>query len=165
MARKTASVPLRPSLLDRLTDREPKVSREPPSYQTQSRRELKESLRRDLEWLLNARRTIIEPPETATELAKSVYNYGVPDFTNYATKSAQDKQRLARVIEIAILNFEPRLSGVTVAVRETSAAARTLKFQIEALLKLEPAPERVFFDAQLEVNTSHCTVEGGSNAK
>jgi type VI secretion system protein ImpF len=165
MARKGSVSQIRPSLLDRLIDLEPRVSQEPPTYRTQSVREMNKPLRRDLEWLLNARRTPIAAPSTATELSRSVYNFGLPDFTNYSLKSDDEKRHLAQVIETAILNFEPRLTGVTVTVREASAVSRVLKFHIEALLRVEPAPERVFFDAKLELSTSQYRVEGDSVAK
>jgi type VI secretion system protein ImpF len=165
MARKGAVSQIRPTLLDRLIDLEPRVTQEPPSYRTQSLREMKESLRRDLEWLLNARRTPQAAPPSAVELSRSVYNFGLPDFTNYSLKSDDEKRRLAQVIESAILNFEPRLTGVTVTVREASTVSRVLRFHIEALLRAEPAPERIFFDAKLELSTSQYRVEGDSVAK
>lgn len=165
MARKGAASQIRPSVLDRLIDSEPRASSEPPSYRTQSARELKESLRRDLEWLLNARRTPVPAPPGAVELSRSVYNFGLPDFTNHSLKSVEDKRRLAQTIEAAVLNFEPRLTGVTVKVHELTPTSRVLKFHIEALMRMDPAPERVFFDARLELSTSQYKVEGGSVAK
>jgi len=54
--------PVTLSVLDRLIDQEPERKLEPPLTRSQSLRELKAALRRDLEWLLNTRRTIEEPP-------------------------------------------------------------------------------------------------------
>ena len=45
------------SVLDRLIDREPASRSEAALTRAQSVRQLKVSLRRDLEWLLNSRRT------------------------------------------------------------------------------------------------------------
>jgi len=45
------------SVLERLIDREPKEQSEMAPTRAQSVRALKSSLRRDLEWLLNTRRT------------------------------------------------------------------------------------------------------------
>jgi predicted component of type VI protein secretion system len=36
------------------------------------------------EFLLNTRRTIVEVPEWAQELAYSLHNYGVPDFSSFS---------------------------------------------------------------------------------
>lgn len=165
MAKTVLSARIRPSLLDRLIDREPKIRTEPPAHLAQSHRELKESLRRDLEWLLNARRTPNAAPPAATNLARSVYHYGLPDFTNYSLRSTSDRQRLAQVMESTIMNFEPRLTAVSVTLLETGGVTPVMKFQIEALLRVEPAPERVFFDAKLELSTSQYRVEGESVAK
>ena len=41
------------SILDRLIDLNPDVAADPPANRSQSVRQLKASLRRDLEWLLN----------------------------------------------------------------------------------------------------------------
>ena len=48
---------------------------------SQSVRLLKASLRRDLEWLLNTRRTPEAVGREFQELEQSLYNYGVPDLT------------------------------------------------------------------------------------
>ena len=51
------------SIVERLIDLEPNRAVEVPPTRAQSVRQLKAGLRRDLEWLLNTRRT----PEAATE--------------------------------------------------------------------------------------------------
>jgi type VI secretion system protein ImpF len=153
-----------PSLIDRLIDREPKVRTEAPSAHTQTLRQLHEALRRDLEWLLNSRRTPFEAPPSAPELRRSVYSFGLPDFTNYTARTDDDRRRLAQMLEQAISHFEPRLTGVIVTVRERAAVSRVLHFHIEALLKVDPAPERVYFDARLELSTSEYHIEGQARA-
>lgn len=158
--RRESSGPVLPSLLDRLVDREPKVRAEAPAAQTQNMRQLQDSLRRDLEWLLNSRRTPAEPATGMTELRRSVYSFGLPDFTNYSMRTADDRHRLGRMMEQAISNFEPRLTNVIVTVHDPATAARILHFHIEALLRVDPAPERVFFDARLELSSSQYRIEG-----
>jgi type VI secretion system protein ImpF len=158
--RRESSGPVLPSLLDRLTDREPRVRSEAPSAQTQTVRQLQDSLRRDLEWLLNTRRTPEEPAPSSTELRRSVYSFGLPDFTNYTMRTTEDRHRLGRIMEIAIANFEPRLTNVIVTVQDQSQTSRVLHFHIEALLRVDPAPERVFFDARLELSSSHYKIDG-----
>jgi type VI secretion system protein ImpF len=158
--RRQSSGPVLPSLLDRLTDRDPKVRSEAPSAMIQNVRQLQDSLRRDLEWLLNTRRTPQEPVASATELRRSVYSYGLPDFTNYTMRTSEDRHRLGRIMEMAIANFEPRLTNVIVTVQDHSGTSRVLHFHIEALLRVDPAPERVFFDARLELSSSSYRIEG-----
>jgi type VI secretion system protein ImpF len=159
------SIRLLPSLVDRLIDREPRVTSEAPSTQSQSMRELKESLRRDLEWLLNARRTPIEAPDSAQELRRSVFYFGLPDYTAYSLKTENDKRRLARIMETTIGIFEPRLTAISVNVLENAGPLRVLRFHIEAMVRMQPAPLRVFFDARLELSTNNYRIEGDTRAR
>jgi len=64
MAKIKAEQPLVPSVLDRLLDDDPGVSREPARNRHQVLRELKQAVRRDLENLLNTRvRCQAGPPQ------------------------------------------------------------------------------------------------------
>ena len=151
------------SILDRLTDLNPKTTADPPSNRSQSVHQLKVSLRRDLEWLLNTRRNPDEAPESYPELSRSLYNYGLPDVTSMALNSPRDRQHLMREIERTIEIFEPRLEGARVRpAPEDNAGAgpRILRFQIEALLKMDPAPEQILFDTVLQLNTGEYQVKG-----
>jgi len=56
MARVDLDQPLLPSVLDRLLDANPDLSRDPPKSRGQHLAELRQAVRRDLEALLNARR-------------------------------------------------------------------------------------------------------------
>lgn len=92
-------------MLDRLLDKEPDNRNEPASWRSQSLKELKDSVRRDLEWLLNARRTPMEPRPASRELWNSVYTYGLPDSTGLALRSAEYRAKLARAVEFAVARF------------------------------------------------------------
>ena len=152
MPRKPGDSPVTLSVLDRLIDEEPKVRAEAPPTRSQSVRDLKNALRRDLEWLLNTRQPIDPPPEDATELPRSLYMYGLPDITSMSLSSLEDRQRLGRVMETVIANFEPRLANLKVRFAETpEAESHVLRFVIEGLLRIDPAPEYVTFDTVLEV--------------
>ena len=71
MATSEIERPVRPSVLDRLIDDDPRSNVEPPLTRSQSVRQFKTALRRDLEWLLNARRVIIElTPQALTLVAE-----------------------------------------------------------------------------------------------
>ena len=84
MAKVDADQPLLPSLLDRLIDEEPDDSREPPKSRSQLLRELKQSIRRDLENLLNTRQRCRSWPENFDELTVSLVSYGIPDMAGTA---------------------------------------------------------------------------------
>ena len=165
MARNDPDSTVTLTLLDRLIDLDPKVRDEPAMSRAQSVRQLKTSLRRDLEWLLNTRRNPEEVTDKESELYRSLFNYGLPDLTNFGLHSTDDQSRLAWMLEETIANFEPRLDGVKVSMQPVSAGSRQLRFQIEGLLKMDPAPERVSFDTVLELNSGAYQVKGESGAR
>lgn len=160
MPRPDADIAVTPSLIDRLIDLEPAGSADPPSTRSQSVRQLKMALRRDLEWLLNTRRIPDEAPKAYELVCHSLYNYGLPDVTSLALNSPRDKKQLLRTIEQTLTDFEPRLADVRVrAVDDGTSAPRILRFQIEGLLKMDPAPEQIFFDTLLQLSTGDCQVK------
>ena len=46
------------------------------------------------------------------------------------------------------------------AVDDTNLGPRILRFQIEALLKMDPAPEQIVFDTVLQLNSGEYKVKG-----
>src|SRR6266567_4624090 len=106
------------SLLERLIDTEPKNASEQPVTRAQSVRQLKASLRRDLEWLLNSRRTPEAVGSEFQELEQSLYNFGLPDATTLSRDSLRDRTKLTRMIEETLRTFEPRLSQIQVVLVE-----------------------------------------------
>jgi type VI secretion system protein ImpF len=139
------------SLLDRLTDLEPAARVEAHLSRAESLRRVRASVRRDIESLLNTVRTNEAPPGFL-ELQKSLYTYGIPDITSMSLESPQDGQRLLRSLEAAIAQFEPRLCNVRVTSYEKISRKRmSLEFHVEALLLIDPAPERLSFDTVFEV--------------
>ncbi len=154
-----------PSVLDRLIDHEPANRAEPQSWRAQSLKEMKDAVRRDLEWLLNSRRTPQEPLLTSKELWRSVYCFGLPDSTGLALRSSDERKRLSHAVEAAVAAFEPRLVNVRVTIPPASPTAKVIHFQIEALLRTEPAPERVYFDSVLELTSGQYEVEGEQRAR
>lgn len=144
---------LLPSVFDRLLDDEPDTQVETPHSRAQLLRELKTSVRRDLENLLNTRISLYPVPDDLPELKTSVLNYGIPDFTGLSMSSREQRERLRLLVEDAIRRFETRFISVrvelTAAQRSNNVQDRTVHFRIEGLLYAEPAPEPVMFDSQL----------------
>jgi type VI secretion system protein ImpF len=148
-------------LLDRLVDLDPRTPGEQALTRAQAVRALKDALRRDLEWLLNARRTPIEIPRPLEEVRKSVFNYGLPDISSMSIHSQADETYLLELIERTIALFEPRLADVKVVAREAySKFDRTLHFHVEAMLLVDPAPESISFDTVFQVDQGACEVKG-----
>ena len=149
------------SVLERLIDRDPAGVTEAPPTRAQSVRTLKASLRRDLEWLLNTRRTPEAVEAEFPELERSLFNFGLPDITSLSWDSARDRARLARLIEQTLDVFEPRLKRVKVIILEASAGAQhVMRFQIEGLLDMDPAPELISFDTVLQLSSGEYQVKG-----
>ena len=150
-----------PSVLDRLLDDEPGTLREPIPNRFQNLRELKKAVTRDLEDLLNTRQEMLEElPSEFAEVSRSLVSYGLPDFTSFSLLSKHDRNRIRRAVEQAIAHFEPRLARVNVTLEPPRDNDRAVRFHIEALLRLEPAPELVTFDAVLQLTTQKYVVQG-----
>lgn len=148
------------SVLDRLIDLTPNLQTDPGANRAQTVRQLKASLRRDLEWLLNTRQSPEAVLEGDLEIRKSLWNYGLPDTTTMGIHSTQDQNRLTWMLETAVTVFEPRLMGVRVTLEPVAGGARLLRFQIQGLLKMDPAPERISFDTVLELTKGEYAVRG-----
>ncbi len=151
-------------VLDRLIDREPHLAADPSTSRAASVRQLKASLRRDLEWLLNTRR-IAEGADTLEELTRSLFNYGLPDFTRF-TDSARDRNQLTLERESTVGLFEPRLKDARVTLIEGTSGrgTRTVHFQIEGMLQMDPSPEQVSFDAVLQLINGEYQIRGDRSA-
>jgi type VI secretion system protein ImpF len=161
MARVRPSQPLLPSVLDRLLDDEPEISREPPANRHQVLRDLKKAVRRDLENLLNTRLRCLSILDHCKELKKSLINYGIPDITVAHLGSTQAQEDFCALLESIIRQYEPRFQSVSVELLPNPEALdRTLHFQIDALLVAEPAPEPIVFDAQLRAGNGNFEVKG-----
>jgi type VI secretion system protein ImpF len=160
MARREVDAPVSLPLLDRLVDQDPKARSEPPLSRSQSMRLLREGLRRDLEWLLNTRRTPEEAGEEYPEVRRSVYNFGLPDLGSFSARNTQDQIRLRRALEAAIADFEPRLLATRVVMETVGASLKGVRFQIQGLLRIDPSPEHISFDTVLELPVGEFEVRG-----
>lgn len=166
MAKRDTDTTVTQSLLDRLIDNEPNLAADPYIVRAESVRRLKTALRRDLEWLLNSRRSPDEVGEDFPELSHSLFNYGLPDFSSLSINSPKDKDRLLLVLEATVAVFEPRLRDIRVTMVETAQGetSRTLRFQIEGLLMMDPAPEQVSFDTMLQLTSGEYQIRGDRSA-
>jgi type VI secretion system protein ImpF len=124
-------------------------------------RGMERAVARDLETLLNTRQEILQAlPDEFAEVNNSLLTYGLPDLSSFSLDSEDDRGRVRRVIEQAIANCEPRLERVQVILQAPRENERGLRFRIDALLRVDPAPEPVTFDAMLQLNTQQYIVRG-----
>ena len=118
---------------------------------------LSASIARDLHALLNTRRQEFLIPEEFEEVATSIVNFGIPDFTSCGNLRFPSEQgKLSRWIEDAIHIYEPRLKNVTVKIVDKENVASVLRFRIDA--KLELTSERLSFDMGLKRDSGEFTV-------
>lgn len=165
MARPRGDSSVTLSIVDRLIDDDPRTSSEALLTRTQSVRIFKNAVRRDLEWLLNTRRIAEEPAESLREVNRSLYTYGLPDFTHYSLNNPKDQAKLLRFLQSTVKTFEPRLANVRIVpIEDTPAGSRTLRFRIEGMLMMDPAPENISFDTALQLTTGVYHVKGDSDA-
>ena len=160
---------IRQSVLDRLIDLERGAKSDPPSTWGQSVRQLKATLCRDLEWLLNTRRPLVEPPPGCENLESSLLVYGISDISSLSRENLEQHAKLVKEVERAVSTFEPRLANVKVSVASAEKGAeggpiRELHFVVEGLLRIDPEPEQVVFDTILEVSTGDYRVRSDGSA-
>jgi type VI secretion system protein ImpF len=148
------------SILDRLLDDEPDNQHDSPKTANEVLRELRLSVRRDLENLLNTRWRCVSWPPDLDDLEVSLVNYGIPDFCG-GNLGADAPTQLMNIIQTTIKNFEPRLRNVRVSLLDkTPRIDRTLQFRIEAVLFVDPVEDRVSFDSALEIATGDLRIQG-----
>lgn len=142
-----------PYLLDRLMDAAPEAGREAvaPSLTIE---QLKDTVARDVEALLNTRCATAAVSLDRFKLVKrSIVTFGLDDFSSRSLASVADRSFICRAIERAIEDHEPRLRGVRVGLDDRGAPGAGLRFNIHALLQIQPAAEPVSFDAVLQTGT------------
>lgn len=147
---------LMPSILDRLID--------PNSGGTLARRgytvdQMIDAVRRDLEDLLNTRRSNLHIDGAFGEVLHSVEAYGIPDIAQVNAFTASQRADIGRVLERVIGQFEPRLRHVRVRLIEAKdPVEHSVRFHIDARLALDPAPE-VAFETVLELSTGRASIQ------
>jgi len=167
MAELTPKERLQPSLLDRLTDDDPERATESREARVLSPARLRECVRRDLAWLLNA--THLQGLQSLEEyplVAHSVLNFGIPDLAG-RTASSLATAELEQMIRQAILDFEPRLDRNSVSVRlvmdKDKMSHNALSFDVEAELWAQPLPLHLFLRTAVDLESGKVEVtdQGG----
>jgi type VI secretion system protein ImpF len=145
-------------LFDRLVDRAPEVPAEPRPLRTLDPRGLRESVRRELERMLNTRSSL--PVDRLAEREDlTVLEYGIPDLSAFSAANEDDQRLLAGLVARAVAAFEPRLRGVRVAFERLEDGQRSLRLRIDAELMTNEVAEPVSFPTLLGLRSG--TVEVG----
>lgn len=162
MADKTLAERLQPSLLDRLTDREPGDRKEGRDARVIDLTRLREIIQRDLSWLLNTNN--IEStfdPEVFPNVARSVLNYGLREVSGEYS-SEERAEMIRRSIEQAIAAFEPRIidGSVDVSLRpDDQGGEMIVVLDIRADMWAQPLPLELYLRSQVDLTTGEIEME------
>jgi len=146
LARTKSEVLVTQSLIDRLVDRE-----QWPETRAASIAMYRDSLKRDVEWLLNTRQPVIPELESFPATAASVLNFGLPDLHSFDGSAGKENNALTVALEKCIRIFEPRISQPRVFLTRTDLLSRSLRFHIEGQIVYENMDEEIKFDTVLEL--------------
>lgn len=163
MAELMYSERLQPSLLDRLTDNEPERTTESREQRVLTIRQLRQSVLRDLSWLLNASalETMIDLSELPN-VTHSVLNYGTPALSGTNLTSV-DVPEIERKIKQAIIDFEPRILPESLKLDLITSDQymnyKAMCFKIEGDLWAQPLPIHLYIRSDLDLETGEVTVK------
>ncbi|HWK67664.1 MAG TPA: type VI secretion system baseplate subunit TssE [Rhizobiaceae bacterium] len=151
MARPGPISPPRLPLFDRLLQGDSiETDRNPDS----AMRELRESVRRDLEILLNTRPARTVSGAEMRELGVSVLSYGLPGLQNQNLATPAQQEAFRTELETIIQRFEPRFRELEVElVGRDSSLDRTLRFRMRAILQADGTSEAVVYDTVIDPAT------------
>jgi type VI secretion system protein ImpF len=162
MSDSVANDRLQPALLDRLTDEQPQSKVESRDQRVVSMRRLRESVLRDLAWLLNT--TPLSQTEDLSEfplVRDSVIDYGIRDLAGL-TLSGIDPHDLERAIRDSIVRFEPRIEKksirVTAVMPDDPQHRNALAFEIEGDLWGQSLPTRLYLKSEVDLEDGSMTV-------
>jgi len=141
------------SLLDRLCDTE-----DWPTTRQNSMRVYRESVKRDVEWLLNSRKPPIPELPGYPKAAASVINYGLPDLNSFSD-SGKDQSALLVSIMQTLRIFEPRIQNLKVFLARSDNLTRSLRFHIEGRIQFDTSVEEISFDTVLELTRGEYEVK------
>lgn len=125
--------------------------------------QLRESVARDLEDLLNSRIAKMDHVMDHYPLAqKSILQFGIIDFVGLSTANPMDREKICQSIEQSIAAHEPRLKQVKVEMLLDGHNMGALCLSIQAYLNIHPLYEPVVFDALLKPTTQQYVISAQS---
>jgi type VI secretion system protein ImpF len=153
---------LQPALLDRLTDDSRGAGSEAEDRRALSKAQLRQSVLRDLTWLLNAVQPLARVGAQYPHAAESVLNFGLPPLSGQLA-SKIDVSQIERAIRQAILRFEPRILEHSLSVQAMESDSvmdshNIIEFEIRGLLWAQPVPLELLLRTQLDLEAGQVAV-------
>ncbi|WP_082855184.1 type VI secretion system baseplate subunit TssE [Paraburkholderia phytofirmans] len=157
-----------PCLLDRLSGEHSPTAAGADSGFASPRARLRESLLRDLNWLLNS--TNLEATDDLAaypHVRRSVVNFGLGALAG-ARVSALDWVSLESAIREAIVQFEPRILAESVEVRCIAGSSAepqrsTLSLEIHGQLCSSLAPQTLLLRSEIDLESGHIALRSQGN--
>lgn len=113
-----------------------------------------ESIKDNLQALLNSQKIVFRWDENSSELQKSILNYGLDCLQGYLYDSNQSAEMLCIEIENTIKIFEMRLQQVKVSIQNSEIADHLL-FLIEGMFAEGFEKFEVQFQTKLNLDNCH----------
>ena len=155
---------LRAPVLDRLLDDTPDERQEDTAaIAHQVLGQLQESIRRDLENLLNTRFRCLSIPDQFPTLQQSILNYGLPDLSTFNLATNTGRKELCKKVEESIHRADPRITKVKVTSdSKFDENEPFIRFRVEAKVHADPSPVLLVFDSALNPVSYSIDVNGNN---
>jgi type VI secretion system protein ImpF len=152
---------LQPALLDRLTD----DARGAPASEDRrvlTKAQLRQSVLRDLAWLLNAVQPLGSVADPYPLVAESVLNFGLPPLSGQLA-SRINVSHVERAIREAIVRFEPRILEPSLVVKALESdnvmdSHNIIEFEIRGFLWAQPVPLELLLRTKLDLEAGQVEV-------
>ncbi|MEL6488052.1 MAG: type VI secretion system baseplate subunit TssE [Pseudomonadota bacterium] len=110
---------------------------------------LYDTLRQDIETLLNSERRFTPALKNLQSLDGSLLDYGVPEFAHLQASDTQTASEIAEAFRATLAAWEPRLSQITVTPTRDRRDSTTVLLRITASLAGQE-DQRLAFDTALQ---------------
>lgn len=120
--------------------------------------QLLESIRYQLTVLLNSEAPMRVLPKQFKEVQLSNFSFGLD--AAYSVSSQVNKEQFSRSLEKWVSAFEPRLSEVSVFVKESDPSKNIMKFSLMAKVDVKNGEHVFLFDSSISLSSQSAKMEG-----
>ena len=120
--------------------------------------DLLESIRYQLTVLLNSEAPMRVLPKQFKEVQLSNFSFGLD--AAYSVSSQVNKEQFSRSLEKWVRAFEPRLSEVSVFVKESDPSKNIMKFSLMAKVDVKNGEHVFLFDSSISLSSQSAKMEG-----
>ncbi|MBY5947679.1 type VI secretion system baseplate subunit TssE [Photobacterium rosenbergii] len=120
--------------------------------------DLLESIRYQLTVLLNSEAPMRVLPKQYKEVQLSNFSFGLD--AAYSVSSQVNKEQFSRSLEKWVRAFEPRLSEVSVFVKESDPSKNIMKFSLMAKVDVQNGEHVFLFDSSISLSSQSAKMEG-----